>query len=239
MKKSIVLSGITVQYDLQRKNVKNINIRIKKDLSIHVSAPTCVTQKRIEEILLNKSDFILSALNKYEKQIKNKKTNSNIGEQEPCVTVFGKALTVFIIGGKEDKASIQENGIYVTLKDSTDKEALKKTIDRALELLCIETVSDLCKEIYPEFREHLPDYPKIKFRKMKSRWGSCNYKKYILTFNYHLIHAPLNCIKYVVYHEFNHFIHPNHSKDYYISLSNYLPDHKVLKAELQKTTIPE
>ena len=74
MKKNIVLSGITVQYDLQRKNVKNINIRIKKDLSIHVSAPTCVTQKRIEEILLSKSDFILSALNKYENQIKNKKT---------------------------------------------------------------------------------------------------------------------------------------------------------------------
>ena len=36
MIKQIVLNGRTISYDLERKNVKNLNLRIKPDQSVFV-----------------------------------------------------------------------------------------------------------------------------------------------------------------------------------------------------------
>ncbi|WP_295094925.1 M48 family metallopeptidase [Ruminococcus sp.] len=69
---------------------------------------------------------------------------------------------------------------------------------------------------------------------MTSRWGSCLPSKCIITLNKSLIEAPKCCIEYVVYHEFCHFIHPNHSKQFYSLLQIMLPDWKERKSLLEK-----
>lgn len=66
MKKNIVLNNTTVTYTLQYKRVKNINLRIKPDGTVNVSANRFVPTEVIEKFLISKSDFILNALKKYE-----------------------------------------------------------------------------------------------------------------------------------------------------------------------------
>ncbi len=61
----IDLNNVTVCYELQYKKVKNINLRIKPDGTIHISANKRVPQKIIEEFLVSKADFILNTLEKY------------------------------------------------------------------------------------------------------------------------------------------------------------------------------
>lgn len=74
----------------------------------------------------------------------------------------------------------------------------------------------------------------LSFRKMKSRWGTCFYKKNKITLNKSLIYVPLDLIDYVIYHEFVHFYHHNHSKEFYKCLEKYSYNHKYLKCELSK-----
>jgi predicted metal-dependent hydrolase len=62
-------------------------------------------------------------------------------------------------------------------------------------------------------------------------------KRGILTFNYALVHAPVECIEYVVFHEFTHFAHPDHSKNFYARLSIHIPDYRERKKRLEKTAI--
>jgi len=52
-----------------------------------------------------------------------------------------------------------------------------------------------------------------------------------------LLEAPRNCIEYVVLHEFCHFIHPNHSKQFYGFMTMLMPDWKDRKAALDKCAI--
>ena len=54
MIKEIVLNEKTVLYDLQRKNVKNINLRIKADRTIVVSANQSTSDQVIEDFILSK-----------------------------------------------------------------------------------------------------------------------------------------------------------------------------------------
>ena len=66
MIKTIELSEKTITYEFTLKNVKNINLRIKTDGSIHVSANPFTLQKTIDDFIRSKEDFILKALSKYE-----------------------------------------------------------------------------------------------------------------------------------------------------------------------------
>ena len=65
MIKEINLCGKKVTYNLQYKRVKNINLRIKSDCTLNVSASPFVSQKVIEEFLLSKSEWIIRCLEKY------------------------------------------------------------------------------------------------------------------------------------------------------------------------------
>ena len=69
---------------------------------------------------------------------------------------------------------------------------------------------------------------------MISRWGSCQPKRKILTFNIALLEAPLSCIEYVATHEFVHFLQPDHSRKFYQYLSMFMPDWKERKNELEQ-----
>ena len=97
----------------------------------------------------------------------------------------------------------------------------------------VEVFLTICKEIYPLFKPYGVKYPLIKIRSMKSRWGSCQPQKGIITLNSNMIAAPREAIEYVVLHEFAHFIHPNHSKDFYGLVEKLMPDWKQRKAMLQ------
>ena len=58
MIKEIILKDRRIEYELQIKAVKNINLRIKADRTVFVSASPSVSEKTIEEFLVSKSDYI-------------------------------------------------------------------------------------------------------------------------------------------------------------------------------------
>lgn len=180
MEREIKLNNRTIKYNLQHKNVKNINLRIKPDGTINVSASRRVPIKVIEEFIASKAEFILEALDKYANRAK-----------EPIEPIY------------------------------TEEEV--KSI-----------MLDMCEKAYPYYAEMGIKYPQIKFRKMKSRWGSCHAAKGILTFNTELRYAPLKCIEYVVWHEFTHFLQQNHSEKFYAELEKVMPDWKEQRKRLKK-----
>ena len=74
----------------------------------------------------------------------------------------------------------------------------------------------------------------IKFKTYKSKWGSCDTVKKILTFNYNLFETPEECVRYVVVHEFAHLIIPNHSARFYRVVSKVMPDWKNARRTLNE-----
>lgn len=68
MIRKVEANNIAIEYDLQYKKVKNINLRINLDGKITVSANKRVLQRLIDEFVISKADFIIRAITKLQEK---------------------------------------------------------------------------------------------------------------------------------------------------------------------------
>lgn len=228
MNKTIVINNREINYELNRKNVKNLNLRIKPDGTISVSVNNRVSQEKIDSFLVEHSDFILNTLKKYEEYEKNKPKEIEFITGD-IVSVLGTDRTLKVENGTKNTVTCDKYILTLTVKDINDFELKKKVIEKWKKEQATKLVTEICEAMYPYFEKYVPEFPQIKFRKMTSRWGSCQPKSNILTFNTLLIETPVKCIEYVVAHEFTHFLEANHSKNFYGKLEKIMPDWKQRK----------
>ncbi len=231
MTKEIILNNKKINYELNRKNVKNLNLRIKPDGTISVSVNNRVPQEKIDSFLLEHSDFILKALKKYEEIAKNKPEEKGLKTGE-TIKILGTDRTLKVSESTKNYVTCDKYFLNLTVKDVDDFELKQKTIEKWEKEQATKLVTEICEAMYPYFKSYVEEFPLIKFRKMTSRWGSCRPKANILTFNTALIEAPVECIEYVVAHEFTHFLEANHSKNFYNKLEKIMPDWKERKKKL-------
>ena len=86
-------------------------------------------------------------------------------------------------------------------------------------------VQEYLRQYLPLFAERGVAAPAaVRFRIMQSRWGSCSGRTHSLSFNARLCERPRAFIEYVVVHELCHFLHGNHSADFWREVERYLPD---------------
>jgi len=85
---------------------------------------------------------------------------------------------------------------------------------------------EIIPRLVDKYSKQMQLFPtKLKYRKNKRTWGSCNYKNEI-NFNINLMKLPLELIEYVVIHELAHIKHKNHSKNFWALVYEYCNDYK-------------
>ena len=68
---------------------------------------------------------------------------------------------------------------------------------------------------------------------MKTRWGVCSKKGYI-TLNANLIKYDIKALDYVIIHELSHYVHFNHSKEFWKLVEKNYPNYKECKKILKE-----
>ena len=148
--------------------------------------------------------------------------------------LLGRNLTL-----KVEEAQTEEvyaDGSYIFLKVRNKENFRRKEILMTKWLKEYQTAvfQKLILQTYERFRKYDVPFPTLKVRTMKSRWGSCQPQKGIITLNSRLIEAPKTSVEYVVLHEFAHFIHPNHSKAFWDFVTMMMPDWKERRKGLEQ-----
>ena len=224
-----------MDYTLERKKVKNINLRVRHDGSVYVSAPKRVPVREIESFIISRSEYIRRAAVYFaERDVKKAPPSYTDGER---FMYLGKPLRLNIIADSREYADMCGDELQVHVRDSENTARIKKLTDDWYSRRCSEVFGEIVAEVGGRFRKYGVALPQLKIRSMTSRRGSCHYTKGIITLNRRLIEAPRHCIEHVVTHEFCHFIHPNHSKDFYALLGKEFPDWRASKNELERTVI--
>lgn len=238
MERMIIYRSHNIYYTLDYKKVKNINLRIKPDGMICVSAPKHVMVSIIDEFVASKGDVILSYLSKIKQR--QEKRSEQVEKQYMSGDTFlfvGNRLELKVIVSTEDKIYTDDIFLYLYCKNPYDKRKKERLITRWFQEQTKIIFEEIVKKVYEQFKQYKIDYPQLKIRKMSTKWGSCRPKSKIITLNSYMIQAPKECIEYVVIHEFCHFIHANHSKYFYQLMEGFLPDWKEKKKVLEDSVI--
>ena len=82
-------------------------------------------------------------------------------------------------------------------------------------------------------RLHEPDVT-WKLRRMRSLWGSCHFRKRVMTYNTELAHAPRELVEYVVVHELTHLVAHNHGPNFQRHMDERLPAWRELRRRLNR-----
>lgn len=227
-----VESETQICYTLERKRVKNINLRIRADGSVYVSASPRIAVSKIEEFITAKKAFILRTQARFRERqhLQNSEKQYVSGES---FYLLGRHIRLCVRKSAQNR--VFEDGVYLYLdcKSPDDFRLKKRLVEQFFKKQCEQTFLRLAEKIYPTFQKYGVPFSALKIRAMKSRWGSCIPSKRQITLNSALIHVSERCIEYVLAHEFCHFRYPNHSRQFYDWLTVIMPDWKERKAELE------
>ena len=222
-----------ISFLLERKAVKNVNLRIRPDGTVYVSADKDCPEELIIQYVKERGEFILKEL------FRIKRRNYYLAPplqyvSGETVRILGRDQRLKVETGSEE--SVRSDGVFIflTVPDKNDVKTKKRLLDKYLDDLRRKTFMEIVNAVYPSFRKYDVPMPVIHIRDMNTRWGSCQPKRGIITLNSRLLAAPKSCIEYVVTHEFCHFRFTNHNRDFYNFLHVLIPDWKQRKMELEK-----
>jgi len=195
-----------------RKNNKNTYLRVKKGNIIEVTTSYFVTNRQILKLIQNNEQAIIRMQKKLDQRI----------EKQDSFYYLGKPYQIILVPTFEE-IEWTENQVFVNKVETLNKWLSKETKRLFQERL---------DKIYPLFQEKIP-YPILKIRKMTSRWGVCNRVKKTVTLNSELMKYGIDQIDYVIVHELSHFVHFDHSKEFWTTVSKYCPNYKNIRKSLK------
>lgn len=201
-----------VEYDVNiiKKNNKNTYIRIRNN-EIYITTNYFVSKNYIKQLLDKNYGTIKKMIEKEKNKIEK---NNNF-------YFLGKKYDVIYVNYKD--IEISDDKIFVK-----SEEYLNKWLKKHIEVIFKERLD----YIYNSYIEKIP-YPKLRIRKMKTRWGVCNRSNNTVTLNSELIKYGYEQIDYVIVHELSHFIHFDHSKNFWLQVSKYCKNYKEIRKSLK------
>ena len=206
------LDGNTYKVLIVKKNNKNTYIKIKDDLTIYVTTNYLTTKREVKTILDNEKEFLRNALSKTRKKM----------EKEQLFYYLGEKYDIILV--PFENTEVSDGKIFVK-----DMKTLEKWLKKETKRIFVERL----EYNYNLFDEDIP-FPKLKIRSMKTRWGVCNKRDNSVTLNSKLIKYSIHEIDYVIIHELSHFVHFDHSREFWETVRMHMPDYKKAVAILKE-----
>ena len=204
-----------IDYDIvieKKTSTRNTYIRVKKDLKVHVTTNIFSSMRSIRKLIEDNYDRICKMIDFQEVKFKNNNGFFYLGKQ--YIVVFGDYDGITFDG---DKVFINHN---FDIDNWYKKQAKKLFLERL-------------DYNYDKFSRKIP-YPKLRIRKMTTRWGVCNIKTHIITLNLELIKRDISYLDYVINHEMSHLIYGDHSNKFWKLVEENMPNYKKYRDEMKE-----
>ena len=189
-----------LNYEIVIKNNKNSYFRVKDD-TVVVTTNIHTNKNQIYQVIFDNFDSFYQKVEHY-RQRSNKNT----------LSLFGKELFVNIIAAKTHFYEIESDqiNIYIPNRDKLDEfvnfiyeEELRNKITN-FEPILVSRLKLIGLEVVP-----------YKIKNVKSYFGKCLVNRNLIYYNLKLATLDEKFLEYVIFHEYAHFIVPNHSKKFY------------------------
>lgn len=221
------LGEITVAYTVRvSKRAKRISVRFSQRDGLQVVYPLGVTSPGPEELLREKSDWVLATRERFLNEAS--RLPPRAYEDGEIFHVLGRPYTLKLLTAPESKRATLEicnASLVLTLPDSldaTDPAQRRHAVEAYYRALAVEYLPARVGELAAT---HGFQFGRVRVKNQKTRWGSCSSRGNI-NLNLRLMMAPEPAIDYVIVHELCHLQVLNHSRAFWLLVEACFPDYR-------------
>ncbi len=213
---------------------KSLSITVHPDLRITARAPAGYEPEIIRQRLEKRVSWIAKQIDFFERF-----------QPLPPASKFVSGETHYYLGrqyrlkirpGKRAQVRLTGRFFEMELPDISSEEKARALMQGWYSAQARNLLAGRLAKYLPGFVKAGVQEPKVRYRRMKKRWGSYS-SNGVIMLNTELVKAPVHCIDYVIIHELCHIFHPHHNKEFYHLLGQILPDWKKRKERLEKVII--
>lgn len=227
MRQTLTLpNGHTIQYQLEHRPRRTVGLKITHQ-GLVVHAPTRIFTHQLNQILLEKSQWIVNKLAQRE------------ANQVPAITwqdgaqllYLGQDLTLEIYQDAKNKALVFEANRLIVATTAPDNSVL--IARKVIQWYQKQAIQDFARRLQIFAAKLGVPMPALMLSNARSRWGSCNSRGEV-RLSWRLLQAPPSIINYVICHELSHLKEMNHSPKFYAVLASLFPNYKAVEKELKQ-----
>lgn len=234
MKDSVSYGTTIIEYDLEFKPRKTLGIKVHPDKSVKVLAPENSSLDKIRDKIKKKSSWILKQQDYFLSFHPLTPARKFVGGETHLY--LGRQYRLRLHESKNETVKLFEGRIHVYVKNKADKKTIEGLLKAWYKEKATQHFEDLFDELKPLSNSFYVGEPKLTYRWMSKRWGSCD-KNGKIHLNLELIKAPKKCIEYVIVHELCHLKYLNHSTAFFNLLDKVYPDWKKTKDRLERVMV--
>lgn len=218
-------NGETIPYQLEHRSRRTVGLKITAD-GLVVHAPRRIFAFQLNQILVEKSNWILSKLQAREANQVEKITWSD-GEH---LLYLGHDIVLSITQGSQNKTAVFEQNILkvIALQPNNHAGIARKVVQWYKK----QALLDFSRRLEILAAKLGVPMPPLALSNAQARWGSCNSRGEI-RLSWRLLQAPPNIINYVICHELAHLKQMNHSAKFWAVVAGLYPDYKTAEKALK------
>lgn len=223
--------GESIEYLLSRSERKSLAIAVFPLGEIVVKAPQKASLSKIQDKVEKRAFWIVQQRKYFAQFLPRTSARLYVGGESHYY--LGRSYRLKLFAGKQNKVSLKAGTLEIHSRERIEPVEIKRRLDVWYREKAQHHFRELVDSTWIKFKNSQHEKPKLRIRKMKTRWGSLSANG-TLSLNFDLIKAPKAAIEYVIIHEFCHLTYPNHDKAFFALLEVLLPQWKNTKTKMER-----
>lgn len=225
----------TIPYTCEFAKTTMLKIVVRPDKSVEVVAPEGTEPEVIRYRVRRKSAWIVQSWREFDKFLPRLPPRVYVpGETH---RYLGRQIRLRLVTGDRPLVRLRRGFLEVALAAEWTPALLQSAVDgwmhrRAEHYLRLRV--GVCATRLAALGIVIPP---VRVQSMPSRWGSCS-RGGRITLNWRLIHAPSECIDYVITHELCHLVEMHHGPKFWALLDVWMPDWRERRERLNRLSLP-
>ena len=228
----IRVSGLVVQ--VVRKNIKNLHLGVyPPNGRVRVAAPLSVNNDAIRLAVAAKLGWIKKHQARFRAQSRQSgrelvsgESHYYLGHRYRLRVLYHDGVPRAVVRGKY--------AIEIHVRPGTTAERRRQVLQDWYRQQLRELTPPLLKKWQAALDVQVTEW---RIKKMKTKWGSCNFKARRIWLNLELVKKPIQCLEYIIVHELSHLIEQHHNDRFISIMDQHMPHWRLHRQELNSAPL--
>lgn len=226
------LKNNVITYSVRKTDSNKIFISVE-NTEVKLTVPSYFTNEQIEQILIEKQDWIYEKLIKEQTKKDLKVVKGSMPYNPEYTNIFGKKYHINLVYSNitSPKLNVEEQHIQIILpirfKDTDNSDLLKVMLTKMYTKILdteLDTILENARVILGIAPEDVEIVKNINFI------AKCVNNKILI--NPEIVKFDKETMEYIIFHEFCHLEYKTHSKKFYELIQNVFPNYKKIEEAL-------